>query len=132
MAWRRCRKFKEMAEQVYVEADKVKESNRVVVRRSPRHTLEWASLRDAKAQALRDAASNLRRLANELAILIEERTPIRECEIEVSNAQNSLTSDLNQFFRNAELYRDGVSSGSQKPSLKFDGNAHKRIVRELL
>jgi predicted GTPase len=59
---------------------------------------DWTWLRESKAQALRDAATDLRRLAGELATLLEMQTPIRDCENEVSNAQHSLTQDLNQFF----------------------------------
>jgi hypothetical protein len=82
---------------------------------------DWTSLRDAKAYALRDAAANLRRLAGDLADLIEKRAPIRECETEVNNAQQSLTLDLTSFFRNAELYRDGVFSHTTKESISTLG-----------
>ncbi len=82
---------------------------------------DWASLRDAKAHAVREAAAGLRRSAGEVATLIEGRTPVKECETEVNNAQHSLTLDLNQFFRNAELYRDGVFSHTTKESISTLG-----------
>lgn len=82
---------------------------------------DWAALRETKAQAIRDAAGDLRRSADELATLISERIPVKECEVEVNNAQNSLTLDLDQFFRNAELYRDGVFSHTTKESISTLG-----------
>jgi predicted GTPase len=82
---------------------------------------DWTSLRETKAYALREAAADLRRLTSQLATLIDERTPIREYETEVNNAQHSLTVDLNQFFRNAELYRDGVFSHTTKESISTLG-----------
>jgi len=82
---------------------------------------EWTSLREVKAQALRDAAADLRRLYGEIEDLIRKQTPIREYEAEVSNAQLSLTADLNQFYRNAELYRDGVFSHTTKESISTLG-----------
>ncbi|CCE11011.1 hypothetical protein BRAS3843_570067 [Bradyrhizobium sp. STM 3843] len=82
---------------------------------------DWASLRDAKVQGLRDAATDLRRLTDDLQALIDERIPIRECETEVNNAQKSLTLDLEQFFTNAQLYRDGVFSHTTKESISALG-----------
>jgi len=82
---------------------------------------DWTSLREAKAQALRDAATDLRKLSGDLATFVEKQAPIRECEVEVSNAQKSLTIDLNQFFKNAELYRDGVFSHTTKESISTLG-----------
>ncbi|MBB4367890.1 hypothetical protein GGD63_000659 [Bradyrhizobium sp. cir1] len=82
---------------------------------------DWSGLREAKAHAVREAAADLRRLCDELATLIAEKSPVRECETEVLNAQNSLTLDLDQFFRNAELYRDGVFSHTTKESISTLG-----------
>jgi len=82
---------------------------------------DWTALRETKAQALRDAAADLRRVATELDLLVEQQTPIRECETEVSNAQRSLTVDLDKFFKNAELYRDGVFSHTTKESISTLG-----------
>lgn len=83
--------------------------------------VEWSGLRDAKAQAVREAATDLRRLTDDLGTLVGERIPIRECEIEVNNAQRSLTIDLDQFFTNAQLYRDGVFSHTTKESISTLG-----------
>lgn len=82
---------------------------------------DWTTLRETKAQALRDAAADLRKLCGDLATFVEKQAPIRECEAEVSNAQRSLTLDLNQFFKNAELYRDGVFSHTTKESISTLG-----------
>jgi hypothetical protein len=82
---------------------------------------DWTALREIKAQALRDAAADLRKLCGDLATFVEKQAPIRECEAEVSNAQRSLTLDLNQFFKNAELYRDGVFSHTTKESISTLG-----------
>ncbi|HLZ02898.1 MAG TPA: hypothetical protein VKR55_12185 [Bradyrhizobium sp.] len=80
-------------------------------------TVDWSNLRDAKAATLREAAAGLRRASEELATLIGERVPVRECETEVNDAKTSLTLDLDKFFRNAELYRDGVFSHTTKESI---------------
>ena len=82
---------------------------------------DWTSLRDAKAQSIREAAADLRRLTDDLGTLTAERTPIRECETEVSNAQKSLTLDLDNFYTNAQLYRDGVFSHTTKESISTLG-----------
>ena len=82
---------------------------------------DWTGLRDAKAQAIRESATDLRHLCDELAMLISEKTPVRECESEVTSAQNSLSLDLDQFYRNAELYRDGVFSHTTKESISTLG-----------
>lgn len=82
---------------------------------------DWTGLREAKAQAIRESAADLRRLCDELAALISEKTPVRECESEVTSAQTSLSLDLDQFYRNAELYRDGVFSHTTKESISTLG-----------
>jgi predicted GTPase len=82
---------------------------------------DWTSLREARVQALRDAAADLRKQCSDLAALIDKQNPIRECETEVTNAQKSLTLDLNQFFKIAELYRDGVFSHTTKESISALG-----------
>lgn len=46
---------------------------------------------------------------------------LTECEGEVINAQKSLSDDLTQFFRNVELYRDGVFSHTTKESISTLG-----------
>jgi hypothetical protein len=77
----------------------------------------WVSLRDAEADALQNAIKALRKLADEANQLAQQRSPLAECEKEVSNAQKSLSDDLTQFFKNVELYREGVFSHTTKESI---------------
>lgn len=81
----------------------------------------WASLRETKAAALRDAAARLRKVFDETGELLEQRRPLEQCEAEVHKGQRSLASDLTQFFRNAELYRSGVFSHATKESISTLG-----------
>jgi predicted GTPase len=74
-------------------------------------------LRMSQADALQDAAADLRRMAEETEKLVQKRSPLTECEVVMKNAQESLITDLNQFFRNVELYRDGVFSHTTKESI---------------
>jgi hypothetical protein len=53
--------------------------------------------------------------------LIDKRSPLAECEAKVREAQNSLGDDLSLFFRNVELYRDGVFSHTTKESISTLG-----------
>jgi predicted GTPase len=81
----------------------------------------WASLRQAQAAALRTAASDLRKQIEDAQRAVERRSPLVECETEVRTAQKSLSDDLDQFFRNVELYRDGVFSHTTKESISTLG-----------
>jgi hypothetical protein len=78
---------------------------------------KWASFREAKAVALREAAANLRKSIDEANTLIQVGAPLSECEKIVQSAQNSLSDDLTRFFGNAELYRAGVFSHTTKDSI---------------
>lgn len=84
-------------------------------------TSQWAILRESKVTALRDDASSLRKSIEQTQSSIEQRTPLFECEQQVRSAQKSLSDDLDQFFRNVELYRDGVFSHTTKESISTLG-----------
>ena len=81
----------------------------------------WGFFRDAKVTALRDAASNLRQTIEELQRSIDGKSPLTQCDEQVQNAQFSLSDDLTSFFRNVELYRDGVFSHTTKESISTLG-----------
>ena len=75
---------------------------------------KWATFREAKVGALREAATKLRRIIEEANALVQAGSPFGECEKIVLAAQNSLTDDLTRFFGNAELYRAGVFTHTTK------------------
>jgi hypothetical protein len=81
----------------------------------------WTDLRDTKATALRDAASTVRKIIEDAQNAVDSKSPLAQCEEQVLNAQSSLTDDLTSFFRNVELYRDGVFSHTTKESISTLG-----------
>jgi predicted GTPase len=81
----------------------------------------YDDLRASQAEALLDAATELRRTVKEVDELLQRHAPFRECEAVVQSARESLTKDLNQFFQNVELYRSGVFSHTTKESISTLG-----------
>ena len=79
--------------------------------------LYWASIREAEATALREAAAELRKKIEDTNDLLEQRSPVTKYEDTVRAAQKSLADDLAQFFRNVELYRNNVFSHATKESI---------------
>jgi len=67
-------------------------------------------LREAEAEALRDAATDVRRSLLTLYEQTNQRTPTSTSENVINSATESLKVDLNQFFQTVELYRGGVFS----------------------
>ena len=86
----------------------------------------YDDLRESQADALRDAASELRTAIKHVAELLQSRAPFVEWEGAMDAARDSLRNDLNQFFQNVELYRSGVFSHTTKDSISTLG-----IGREL-
>ena len=78
---------------------------------------KWASFRETKVGALRDAAQKLRKIIEEASVIVQVGSPFTECEKIVQSAQNSLSDDLTRFFGNAELYRAGVFTHTTKDSI---------------
>lgn len=85
----------------------------------------YNDLRDSRADALRDAASDLRHVANDVDELVQRHAPFAESEVVIQTARESLTKDLNQFFQNVELYRNGVFSHTTKESISTLGIGQK-------
>jgi predicted GTPase len=81
----------------------------------------YNDLRSSQADALQDAATELRRTTKDLDELLHRHAPFRECEAVVQSARESLTKDLGQFFQNVELYRSGVFSHTTKESISTLG-----------
>jgi len=74
-------------------------------------------LRESQADALREAASDLRRTIKDVEELLQSRAPFADCEAAMEKARESLRKDLSQFFQNVELYRSGVFSHTTKESI---------------
>lgn len=81
----------------------------------------WSDQRGAEAATLPEYLRELRKLVDDAEKLAQRKSPLAECEAEVKNAQNSLASDLANFFRSVELYRDGVFSHTTKESISTLG-----------
>lgn len=81
----------------------------------------WSQLRQRKLAALQTKSRRLGRILNQLEKLLQSRSPLLECEKQVNDARASLTVDLDKFFRNVELYRDGVFSIQTKESISTLG-----------
>jgi McrBC 5-methylcytosine restriction system component len=64
---------------------------------------------------------DLRKISEDNQKLLLRRIPLDDYEAAVNAAQDSLTNDLNQFFQNVELYRDGVFSHTTKESISTLG-----------
>ena len=93
-------------------------SSAVVIRR-------YNDLRDAEAMALRDAASDLRRLIKELGDAAHHKQQLHESTSIIENAKTSLKDDLEKFFQNVELYRTGVFSHTTKEAIATLGIGHQ-------
>jgi len=87
----------------------------------PNLTYRWIQRREFELTALQDAVKSLRKSAEDLMQTIQEKSPLVQCEAEVLNAQESLSNDLKEFFKNVELYRDGVFSHTTKESISTLG-----------
>lgn len=74
-------------------------------------------LRESEAEALREAAAEVRRSIASVHEEAAQRTPLIEAEKAITSATASLRVDLNQFFQNVELYRSGVFSHTTKESI---------------
>jgi len=80
-------------------------------------TRKYNDLSSSQADALQDAAADLRRATRDIDELLQGHAPFAEFEKIIGAAQLSLTGDLNQFFQNVELYRGGVFSHTTKESI---------------
>lgn len=78
-------------------------------------------LREAEAEALRDAAYAVRRALSTIREGLEKRAPLCSSPTCIGAAIDSLKADLNQFFQNVELYRSGVFSHATKESISTLG-----------
>ena len=76
---------------------------------------------ESQAEALRDAAAQIKRAVKEADELRQLRSPFSDCESVLQIARESLLKDLNQFFQNVELYRSGVFSHTTKESISTLG-----------
>lgn len=74
-------------------------------------------LREAEAEALREAAALMRRALTVLHEQVSQRAPLCSAPECIQAAIESLKTDLNQFFQNVELYRSGVFSHATKESI---------------
>ena len=88
------------------------------------------SLRDTEADALREAATDLRRLLNLLQEQVAQRAFLDSPERAISGATESLGVDLSNFFQNVELYRSGVFSHATKESIATLGIGQQLDVLE--
>ncbi len=84
-----------------------------------------SDLREAEAEALREAAADLRRLLSVLQEQIAQREYLSNPERGINGAIESLKVDLNNFFQNVELYRSGVFSHTTKESIATLGIGQK-------
>jgi predicted GTPase len=85
----------------------------------------YDDLRESQADALREAASDLRSTIKDVEELLQSRAPFADCEAAMDRARESLTKDLSQFFQNVELYRSGVFSHTTKESISTLGIGHQ-------
>lgn len=81
----------------------------------------WATLRDNRAASVREAATKLRNTVSMFSAALESKHSIVDLERIVESARRSIEADLTAFFRNAELYRDGVFSHNTKESISTLG-----------
>jgi hypothetical protein len=93
--------------------------------------VSWSALRETEVSALRKTVEDLKRQAHEMEHLVQVRTPLNQCDKEVNAAQASLSNDLSLFFRNVELYREGVFSRSTKASISTLGIGAQMDALEL-
>jgi predicted GTPase len=78
---------------------------------------QGSELRNTEADALRDVAALLRRSLATLHEQASQRAPLCSAAECVQAAEESLKTDLGQFFHNVELYRSGVFSHATKESI---------------
>lgn len=81
----------------------------------------WLDVRLTETDAIQKVVGRLRKAMEETETSLQQRAPLTECEKQVNTAQESLRSDLSQFYRNVELYRDGVFSLTTKESISTLG-----------
>jgi predicted GTPase len=87
-------------------------------------------MREAEADALRDAAADLRRTLSVLQEQIGQRAFLASPERAIKSATDSLKVDLNNFFQTVELYRSGVFSHTTKESIATLGIGQQLDILE--
>lgn len=75
------------------------------------------SLRQSYVEAFGLASNDLRQKVDASQTMLRQRAPLANCEAEIKAAKEALQTDLERFFQNVELYRDGVFSHRTKESI---------------
>ena len=81
----------------------------------------WVEKRNSERGVLLNATDDLKKVIQNTKIWLQARSPVAQCEKAVAEAQEVLTTDLHQFFRHVELYRDGVFSHTTKEAISTLG-----------
>jgi len=91
---------------------------------------QGGELREAEAEALREAATDIRRLLSVLQEQLGQHAFLISPERAIRGATESLRADLGNFFQNVELYRSGVFSHTTKESIATLGIGQQLDVLE--